>query len=58
MTFDLGHVLVLAWEELREQAVPVNEIDYLARWTWSYGEAKGQATGRRKVGDCVEVMWV
>ena len=31
MTFDLGHVLVLlAWEELREQAVSVNEIDYLS----------------------------
>ena len=29
VTFDLGHVLVLAWEELREQAVSVNEIDYL-----------------------------
>ena len=22
------------------------------------GEAKGQATGRRKVGDCVDVVWV
>ena len=29
MTFDLGHVLVLAWEEPREQAVSVNEGDYL-----------------------------
>ena len=31
MTFDLGHVLVLAWdrEEPREQAVSVNEVDYL-----------------------------
>ena len=29
VTFDPGHVLVLAWEELREQAVSVNEIDYL-----------------------------
>ena len=31
MTFDLGHVLVLASEELREQAVSVNEVDYLGR---------------------------
>ena len=30
VTFDLDHVLVLAWEELREQAVSVNEIDYLS----------------------------
>ena len=29
VTFDLGHVLVLAWEEPREQAVSVNEGDYL-----------------------------
>ena len=29
VTFDLGHVLVLAWEEPRELAVSVNEIDYL-----------------------------
>ena len=29
VTFDLGHVLVLAWEEPREQAVSVNEVDYL-----------------------------
>ena len=50
MTFDLGHVLVLAWEKPREQAVSVNEGHYLALpwWTWSYSEAKRQATGRRK----------
>ena len=30
VTFDLGHVLVLAWEEPREQAVSVNEGDYLS----------------------------
>ena len=29
VTFDLGHVLVLAWEELRKHAVSVNEIEYL-----------------------------
>ena len=29
VTFDLGNVLVLAWEEPREQAVSVNEVDYL-----------------------------
>ena len=29
VTFDLGHMLVLAWEEPREQAVSVNERDYL-----------------------------
>ena len=29
VTFDLGDVLVLAWEEPREQAVSVNEVDYL-----------------------------
>ena len=29
VTFDLRHVLVLAWEEPREQAVSVNEGDYL-----------------------------
>ena len=29
VTFDLSHVLVLAWEEPREQAVSVNEGDYL-----------------------------
>ena len=29
VTFDLGHVLVLAWEEPREQAGAVNEVDYL-----------------------------
>ena len=29
VTFDLGHVLALAWEEPREQAVSVNEGDYL-----------------------------
>ena len=28
VTFDLGHVLILAWEEPREQAVSVNEGDY------------------------------
>ena len=27
--FDLGQVLVLAWEEPREQAVSVNEVYYL-----------------------------
>ena len=26
---DLGHVLVLAWEEPREQTMSVNEVDYL-----------------------------
>ena len=30
MTFDLSHVLVLACEEPREQAVSVNEGDYLS----------------------------
>ena len=30
VTFQLGHVLVLAWEEPREQAVSVNEVDYLS----------------------------
>ena len=29
VTFDIGHVLVPAWEELRGQAVSVNEGDYL-----------------------------
>ena len=29
VTFDLGHVLVLAWEKPREQAESVNEGDYL-----------------------------
>ena len=29
MIFDLGHVLVLAWEEPREQALSINEGDYL-----------------------------
>ena len=29
VTFDFGHVPVLAWEESREQAVSVNEVDYL-----------------------------
>ena len=29
VTFDLGNVLVLAWEEPREQAGSVNEVDYL-----------------------------
>ena len=52
VTFDLGHELVLAWEEPREQA------DYLGGFAWSYGEAKGQAAGKQKVGDCVEVVWV
>ena len=27
VTFDLGHVLVLAWEESREQAISVNEVN-------------------------------
>ena len=30
VTFDLGHVLVLAWEESQEQVVSVNEVDYLS----------------------------
>ena len=29
VTFDLSHVLVLVWEEPQEQAVSVNEVDYL-----------------------------
>ena len=29
VTFDLGHVLVLACEEPREQAVAVYEVDYI-----------------------------
>ena len=58
MTFDLGHVLVLAWADLREQAVSVNEIDYLGGPCRMVRLLKGQATGSRKVGDCVEVVWV
>ena len=29
MTFDFGHVLVLVWEEPREKAASVNDVDYL-----------------------------
>ena len=54
VTFDLGQVFVLALEEPLEQAVSVNERDYLG----GLGHMVGQATGRRKVGDCMEVVWV